>query len=98
MSNVGDPSRRFLGKFRRERGRIAAGNVVLEKITGYPPMRPKSRACVSIVQYRRELSIGVRGDPHRFATEDSQRLLEVYVARLRTHLEPANEPQMATAD
>lgn len=86
LSNVGDPSRRFLGKFKRQSGRIVVGDVVLEHITGYPPMRPKSRATCSIVQYRRELSIGIRCDPHRFAMEDGQHLLDIYTQRLRQHL------------
>ena len=86
MSNVGDPSRRFLGKFERQSGRIVAGNAVLEHITGYPPMRPRSRAAFSIVQYRRELSVGLRCDPHRFAVADTRRMLNIYIQRLRSPL------------
>lgn len=89
LSNVGDPSRRFLAKFQRQSGCIVAGNLVLERISGYPPLRPKSRASYSIVTYRRELTISLKCDPHEFSKRDTDHMLSLFVAALRKHL-PAN--------
>jgi len=52
LSNVGDPSRRFLAKFPRHAGRLVCGNLTLETIRGVPPMRPKTRGAFSISSYR----------------------------------------------
>lgn len=86
LSNIGDPSRRFLAKFERRGGSLVAGNLLLESITGYPPMRPRSRASISVVQYRRELMIGVRCDPHRFSSSDTARMLDIYISKLQAYL------------
>jgi hypothetical protein len=83
LSNAADPSRRFTAKFRREAGRIVAGNLVLEAITGVPPLRPKTRATFSISQYNRRLTVSLRCDPICFALEDTAALLEIYMRRLR---------------
>jgi hypothetical protein len=93
MSNVGDPSRRFLAKFKRKGGCVVCGNLVLERISGFPPLRPKSRATFSIVSYRRELTIGLRCDPHDYSIQDTDRLLAIYTSALRKHL-----PAMAAAE
>jgi hypothetical protein len=86
LSNIGDPSRRFLAKFRRKAGCVVAGNLVLERISGYPPVRPKTHGAFSIVSYRRELTLGLRLAPHRFSMNDTQEMLTMYVERLRQHL------------
>jgi hypothetical protein len=82
LSNAGDPSRRFTGKFTRHAGRIVAGNLVLEAITGVPPLRPKTRATFSISQYGRKLTVSVRCDPACFSMAQSENLLNTYVDRL----------------
>lgn len=87
LSNIGDPSRRFLAKLpRRPGGAIVAGNLVLDYISGYPPMRPKSHATFSVVQYKRELTIGLHCNPHKFSLADSQALLDLYIDNLKKHL------------
>lgn len=92
LTNVGDPSRRFLARFPRDRGRLVCGNLTLERISGFPPIRCKTRAAFSIVSYRRELTIGVRCDLHLFSLDDSQKMLGLYVQRLREHLDPVSKP------
>lgn len=91
LSNIGDPSRRFLARFERSSGCVVAGNLILERISGFPPVRRKSRASFSIVTYRRELTIGLRCDPVEFSKSDTEQLLKLYVAALRKHL-PAEMP------
>jgi hypothetical protein len=87
LTNVGDPSRRFLARFKRREGRLVCGNLMLERISGFPPIRPKTRGAFSIVSYRKELTIGLRCDPHLFSLADTQEMLSIYVGRLRQHLQ-----------
>lgn len=83
LSNAADPSRRFTAKFRRDAGRIVAGNLTLESITGVPPLRPKTRATFSISQYQRRLTVSLRCDPSCFTLEDTAALLNLYMERVR---------------
>ena len=83
LSNAGDPSRRFTARFPRRSGRVVCGNLVLEEISGVPPLRPKTRATFSISQYQRRLSISLRCTPRMFRPEDTAILLRLYVERLR---------------
>ncbi len=83
LSNPADPSRRFTAQLPRQSGRVICGNLVLEEITGVPPLRPKMRAAFSISQYDRRLTISLRCDPHTFRMEDTAGLLELYVEQLR---------------
>ncbi len=89
LSNVGDPTRRFLAKFPRQAGCIVAGNLILERISGFPPLRSRTRAAFSIVTYRRQLTIGLRCDPHLFTLDDMQEMLSLYVEKLSQHLKKA---------
>lgn len=84
LSNAGDPSRRFTAQFPRQAGRAVCGNLVLEEITGVPPLRRKTRATFSVSQYGRCLSISLRCDPHLFNQTDTAALLDSYIQRLRT--------------
>ena len=99
LSNAADPSRRFTAKFRREGGRIVCGNLVLESISGVPPLRAKTRATFSISQYDRRVTVSVRCDPHCFRPENTATLLDVYMRRLRQSVEsgPAVYSQSANA-
>jgi hypothetical protein len=90
LSNAADPSRRFTPRFPRQAGRLVCGNLILEDITGVPPLRRKTRATVSISQYDRRLTVSLRCDPHLFRLEDSAELLRRYIEQLRTS---ANSPQ-----
>jgi hypothetical protein len=95
LSNVGDPSRRFTARFPRSEGRIVCGDLVLEEITGAPPLRRKSRAAISVFAYNRRLTISTRCDPFSFTPDDAQEFLRVYVARLRCYLLDQNQQEAA---
>ena len=59
-----------------------AGNLVLEGITGEPPIRPKTSAAVMISRCAGETTVSLRCDPRRFAPEHAEGLLAAYVDRL----------------
>ncbi len=86
VSNMGDPTRRFLATFPRQAGKLVCGDVVLEKMLGVSPLRPKTRAAISIVNFYRQLIINVRCDPHTMSLQDAQEFLNGYVNRLKSHL------------
>lgn len=101
LSNAGDPSRRFTAKFSRRAGRIVAGNLMLDAITGVPPLRAKTRATFSISQYGRNLTVSLRCDPSCFAMADTDTLLNIYVDQLLVSAEVNSQPlaaSMSTAD
>jgi hypothetical protein len=84
LSNIGDPTRRFAAKLPRRDGRIVAGNLLLDDITGVPPLRPHTNATFSVFAYRRKLTISIRCEEQLFSDQDTMRLLELYAKHLRS--------------
>ena len=91
LSNTGDPTKRFYVQFPREKGAVRCGNLLLKRISGVPPMRPKTRASISIFTYRRELTICVRCDRHHFTPSDTQAFVDMYAENVRRILEPSSK-------
>ena len=85
MSNIGDPTRRFAARLPRHDGRLVVGNLLLDDITGVPPLRPHTRATFSVFAYRRRLTISLRCDAAHLSDGDTEQLLELYVRRLRSY-------------
>ena len=83
LSNTGDPTKQFLTSFPKEKGLLRCGNLILEDLSGVPPMRPGTNATISIFTYRRVLKICLRCDPNQFSTSDTEKLLDLYIANIR---------------
>lgn len=90
LANVGDVRRRFRCRFPLQKGKWIAGNVVIEQLHGVAPVRPNTRAAMSIGEYAGELSFSLRTDSLAINAADSERFLAVYLDRLR--LLAATEP------
>ena len=86
LSNIGEPSRRFTARLPRSKGKVICGNLVLEGISGVPPMRKRSHATWAVFTYAREMTISLRCDPYRFTAEQTEALLDIYMQRLGRHL------------
>jgi NRPS condensation-like uncharacterized protein len=82
IANIGDVRRRFSGRFPLNDGKWIAGNVLVERITGVAPVRPNTRAAVSIGEYAGELSISLRTDATVINFADTHRFLNEYVEDL----------------
>jgi hypothetical protein len=95
LSNVGDPSKRFLATFPRNAGRLVCGNVILEGIQGIPPLRQTMRASLAVFSYRRKLTIGLRCDPYLFSLESSRDFLQDLERGLRSHLSQTGQRKIA---
>jgi hypothetical protein len=88
LSNAGDPSRRFTAKLPRRAGLILSGNLVLEEITGVPPLRPRTNATFSVSSYAKRLVVSLRCHPTAFDSADAQALLDLYLDYLVRYLPP----------
>jgi hypothetical protein len=58
--------------------RLAAGNVVVEQISGVPPIRPLTRAAIGIGIYDERMIINVRCDPRHFSRDDTRAFADLY--------------------
>ncbi len=85
LTNLGDPTRRFSARFPRTDGRIHVGNLLLEDITGVPPLRPMTRAVFSITTYANRLTISTMCDGTVMTKDDARGLLDCFVSRTREH-------------
>ena len=97
LSNMGDPTRRFLAKFPRQNGKLVAGNLTLEHLAGVSPLRPRTRASISVVNLYRKLHINVRCDPNTMTIDDARSFLDLYGARLSWHLSADTAEQAPTS-
>jgi hypothetical protein len=84
LSNLGDPSRAFHAGFRRVKGKIAVGDVVLEWIRARPPLRPLTRLGLVVNTYANQLSLGTTVDRTVLGARDVSRFLTMYRAHLHT--------------
>ena len=82
LANVGDVRKRFSGRFPLMDGRWKAGDVVVQHICGVAPVRPNTRAAVTIGEYAGDLSIHLRTDSTAIGPQDSERFLEEFSERL----------------
>jgi len=69
-------------KLPRAGRRLVAGNVVLERITGVPPIRPLTRAAIGVGIYDGQMTINVRCDPRHFSRGDTLAFARLYEQRL----------------
>lgn len=82
LSNIGDVTRRFVGRFPREAGRVRFGDVTLLGFTGTPPLRPHTRASFFASVLAGELTIAVRCDPLHFTAAETRQVLEGYLRQV----------------
>ncbi len=86
LSNIGDPSKRFTAELPRSKGRIVAGNLTLENVTGVPPLRHHTHATLAVFSYLRKLTISVRCDPFLFNAQDSIAFVSMFRNGLLSHI------------
>lgn len=82
LANVGDIRRRFSGRFPLESGQWVAGDVVIEDIWGVAPVRPNTRAAVTIGEYGGQMTVHLRTDATVMTSADSEQFLAEFMTRL----------------
>jgi hypothetical protein len=83
LAYMGDPTRRTFARLGRLHGKTVAGDVILERTIGCPPIRPRTRVALTANTYSGELSMGLRCDPLFFSADEAQALLNEFTAGLR---------------
>jgi hypothetical protein len=71
----------------RPDGRLAAGNVVFDRLVAVPPVRRLTHAGFLILEYAGELTICLRGTGKLFDSAANRVLLDAYVRQLRETIE-----------
>jgi hypothetical protein len=84
FSNLGDPQRRMNSGLARVNGKIRAGDLVLERVMGAPPLRPKTHAVFLASQSGDELTLCLSYDAHRLTAKEGRQLLGSWTERLRS--------------
>jgi hypothetical protein len=67
---------------RRQR-RIVCGDVLLEQVSGVPPIRPLTRASIAVITYAEEVTLCLQCDSNYFERAQASELLQIYIARLK---------------
>lgn len=83
LANVGDIRRQMTARFPLQRGRLVAGNIILESFEGAAPVRPRTHAGVSLGTYAGELIINLHPDVWHLSRADADELIDRFVDRLR---------------
>lgn len=84
LANVGDIRRIFPARFPTRGGKCVAGNVVLERLDGAAPVRPGTRAAVSLGTYAGEVIVNLHCDPRLFSQATALRFLKQFTSRIQT--------------
>ena len=82
LAYVGDVRRLFSGRLPQRHGKWVAGNVMIERIDGVAPIRPNTRAAMSIGTYAGEMIINLRTDRAALSQDDAADFLAQFAARL----------------
>jgi hypothetical protein len=89
LTNLSDPTRRFVAKFPRSTHGLVVGDLILEGMAGVAPLRPHTHAAFSIIKSAQASSICLRWDPHRYSSGEAQSLLSMYITQLHATAEGA---------
>jgi hypothetical protein len=73
----------------RRGGKLDVGGAVLERMSGAPPIRPLTRAGFAVLDYARQITLTLRCDRACFSREQSQALLDRFIARLKQSVDDA---------
>ena len=84
LANVGNVTRRCQLNLPLQDNRWIAGNVLVNRICGTPPVRPNTLAALGITEYASQLHISLRTDGTRLNAADSQTFLAQFTARLES--------------
>ena len=82
LSMLGDPTRGFFARFPRCDGRLVVGNLVLDGIAAWPPVRPHTAAGLVVSTYADRLTIALKRDRQTLSGADATKFLDLYKARL----------------
>lgn len=87
LANIGDIRRTFPARFPVRDGKCLAGNVVLERLDGAPPIRQGTRAGITLGTYAGELVVNLQCDPRLYSQATAERFLQHFTDQIRRLVE-----------
>lgn len=87
LANVGEIEKHLGAGFPERDGKLAAGNVLVERIEGVAPVREATRMAVSLGIWSGELVINMNCEPRWFSCRDAEELLAMFTDRLKRRAE-----------
>lgn len=82
LTSMGDPTRLFSATFPKIDGRLVAGNLTLDRIAAWPPVRPRTHMAMVTMEYQKRLVIAASFDRQTMSAEEAQLFLDQYVRQL----------------
>lgn len=83
LSNLGDPSKYLTRALPRQSGKIAVGELVLERIVAYPPLRAETRAGIVLNIYGNRLTLGLVCDACYLSESSAQEFAQRFLQMLQ---------------
>lgn len=99
LSNVGEPWRAIRASFpTTPEGDPIFGDLVLRDVNAASPPPPRTPAAFTVWQVEDGLRVGIRCNHRVYSLDDAEALMEMFVGRIATLVEPAaDERQVRTA-
>jgi len=91
LSNLGDITSLINQGLPLKDGYIEAGNLILEKVLGCPPLRKGTHAAIHIMTYAGRVTIDATCAPKLFSIEDTERFLSMFISKLKDSVEGAGK-------
>ena len=91
FSNLGDPFRRMHATFPRSDDFPVAGNLIVRRMYGAPPVRPGTKIALAALQVAGELNIALRYDPRFLTDQDGRDFLTMLSERIKQTVISANK-------
>jgi NRPS condensation-like uncharacterized protein len=82
LANVGELKRVFGSRFPMKKGRVVAGNVIIQQIDGIAPLRKNTNVAISFGGYGGELTLNLRANTQALSEADAMLFLDQVVSRL----------------
>ncbi|MEQ9406699.1 MAG: hypothetical protein RIK87_03195 [Fuerstiella sp.] len=98
LANVGELKRVFGNRFPLKKGRVVAGNVVIQRIDGIAPLRKNTNIVISFGGYAGELILNLRASPDVMSDAEAETFLNQVVSRLITLAETQSLTGNAQSD
>ena len=96
LACVGELKRIFGNRFPLRKGRVVAGNVIIQRIDGIAPLRKNTNIVISFGGYAGELILNLRANPEVVTADEAQIFLKQIISRLTKLAE--NQSVSATCD
>ncbi len=81
-SNMGNPAQTTFSLLPKRNGKILLGDLEMEKIVAYPPLRQNTRVGIVANTYANQLSIGIRYDGISMSSVEGERFKELFQQNL----------------